>query len=234
MKRPTTILLALLMAACSQSSSSDPENGGETAGALETNQGLAPGEYAACEPVDPSEAIVDADGERFRVTKFTFKENSEDDVVLQVERKNVSGGGALDPIREITPQFVHTPRTLRGAIKRDVTLRAAHSQHSDAYVGTATVHRKSFAVECVLKGPAPTTCRNGASRPDTDGCNTCSCYDGHWGCTELACGNGGGGLPPPPSPPSSCREGDTVQLDCNTCTCTGGHQACTELFCGNR
>lgn len=33
----------------------------------------------------------------------------------------------------------------------------------------------------------PETCKDGESRPSEDGCNTCICNQGSWGCTEVAC-----------------------------------------------
>jgi eight-cysteine-cluster-containing protein len=52
--------------------------------------------------------------------------------------------------------------------------------------------------------------------PD-DGCNTCSCEDGEWMCTTMAC-------------PDVCTPGDTKQADdgCNTCSCNDdGEWLCT-------
>ncbi len=36
-------------------------------------------------------------------------------------------------------------------------------------------------------GADAVTCEEGASQPAADGCNTCTCTDGDWGCTEMAC-----------------------------------------------
>lgn len=35
--------------------------------------------------------------------------------------------------------------------------------------------------------PPPPVCKSGATRKADDGCNTCSCHDGQWACTEKAC-----------------------------------------------
>lgn len=56
-------------------------------------------------------------------------------------------------------------------------------------------------------------------------CNTCSCLDGFWGCTEIDCG----GAESPP--PAECEDGDTKMEDCNTCSCLDGYWACTEIGC---
>lgn len=32
-------------------------------------------------------------------------------------------------------------------------------------------------------------CTDGDTRPAEDGCNTCTCSEGTWGCTELGCGD---------------------------------------------
>lgn len=37
---------------------------------------------------------------------------------------------------------------------------------------------------------AASMCKNGATRKADDGCNTCSCHDGQWACTEKACARG--------------------------------------------
>jgi hypothetical protein len=50
-------------------------------------------------------------------------------------------------------------------------------------------------------------------------CNTCSCANGQWACTYLAC------------PPAQCSPGQTMGDTCNTCTCNGGQWACTTRAC---
>ncbi len=61
-------------------------------------------------------------------------------------------------------------------------------------------------------------------------CNTCSCVDGQWACTEIGCdptaGSGGaesGGM--------SCDPGDEPVDDCNTCDCVNGEWICTAIGC---
>jgi hypothetical protein len=60
-------------------------------------------------------------------------------------------------------------------------------------------------------------------------CNTCSCEDGHWACTEIACdptvgddGTTDGG---------TCDPADDPSDECNSCSCHDGHWACTEIAC---
>ncbi|PCC68073.1 Myxococcus cysteine-rich repeat-containing protein [Nannocystis exedens] len=63
-------------------------------------------------------------------------------------------------------------------------------------------------------------CQEGETKPAEDGCNTCTCHDGGWACTEIACD----GL---------CEEGATKPAEdgCNTCTCHDNSWACTEIAC---
>ena len=64
-----------------------------------------------------------------------------------------------------------------------------------------------------------------------DGCNTCSCLEGSWSCTDRACPDPTGGDPEP-----ECEPGDTRLADdgCNTCGCTeDGFWACTQIGCGS-
>jgi Kazal-type serine protease inhibitor domain/Pacifastin inhibitor (LCMII) len=54
-----------------------------------------------------------------------------------------------------------------------------------------------------------------------DQCNTCSCTDGVWVCTDRTC-------------PTTCKPGETKPADdgCNTCTChQGGGWGCTNRGC---
>jgi hypothetical protein len=55
-------------------------------------------------------------------------------------------------------------------------------------------------------------------------CNTCTCYEGQWACTEIGCD-------PTEPPPSECEDGDTMMQDCNTCECLDGYWACTDIAC---
>lgn len=55
-------------------------------------------------------------------------------------------------------------------------------------------------------------------------CNSCTCSDGQWACTEIGCD-------PTEPPPAECEEGDMMMQDCNTCSCLEGYWACTEIAC---
>jgi hypothetical protein len=50
-------------------------------------------------------------------------------------------------------------------------------------------------------------------------CNTCTCSNGTWGCTKMAC------------PPPTCIDGETRYDGCNNCSCYGGQWACTGRYC---
>lgn len=65
-------------------------------------------------------------------------------------------------------------------------------------------------------GGSGSSCTPGASRPASDGCNHCSCYEGQWLCTLRAC---------------QCKTGETKSDGCNFCTCAGGLWACAASFC---
>jgi cysteine-rich repeat protein len=67
-------------------------------------------------------------------------------------------------------------------------------------------------------------CEEGDKKPADDGCNTCVCFDGDWGCTLLACD---------PEPPPACKEGEVKPAGdgCNECMCIEGDWACTMTFC---
>ncbi|WP_293271651.1 DUF4215 domain-containing protein [Nannocystis sp.] len=66
-------------------------------------------------------------------------------------------------------------------------------------------------------------CEEGEEKPADDACNSCSCVDGQWACTAIACGD----------LPEECKDGDMQPAPdgCNTCTCGGGQWACTEIGC---
>ncbi|MBK6694112.1 MAG: hypothetical protein IPG50_18185 [Myxococcales bacterium] len=218
--------LAALTAACSAGSSADDSTAlGEGA--------LASGQKVVCTPVEAREADVDDRGDLYRVQKITFTALQDDSVELKVDRKTTDGD-AMEPLLETTPSFVHTDRTLRASAKRNVLLKAGKTQNSDPrYIGFATVRDHTFAVECEVSQPRVRACRSGDTRPDVDGCNTCSCSGGRWACTELFCG--------PPRRPggrgSVCTEGQTRPAGdgCNTCACNGGQWGgCTELACAPR
>lgn len=60
---------------------------------------------------------------------------------------------------------------------------------------------------------------DGATARSVDGCNSCTCTDGAWACTEMACGE--------------CVDGETQPAGdgCNTCSCLDGTWACTLMAC---
>ncbi len=68
---------------------------------------------------------------------------------------------------------------------------------------------------------AGTTCTNGATKPADDGCNTCTCSNGGWACTERAC------------PAPTCTNGATMPAGdgCNSCSCLNGTWSCTTRLC---
>jgi hypothetical protein len=66
-------------------------------------------------------------------------------------------------------------------------------------------------------GGGPATCVSGTT--SSDGCNSCTCVNGSWACTDRAC------------PPVACTDGSTMFDGCNSCTCTGGQWACTRRYC---
>jgi len=70
-------------------------------------------------------------------------------------------------------------------------------------------------------------CTSGETADAKDGCNSCTCSDGAWACTEMACDKDAG--------TAGCIPGDKRPAgdDCNTCSCSAdGTWACTRLACG--
>jgi hypothetical protein len=63
----------------------------------------------------------------------------------------------------------------------------------------------------------------GATQPAGDGCNSCTCTESGWACTDAACAQ-------------ECVEGETGSSPdgCNTCACVDGTWACTERLCGTQ
>lgn len=58
-------------------------------------------------------------------------------------------------------------------------------------------------------GPPSGSCSPDAGTvPAGDGCNTCTCVGGKWGCTLIGC------------PPKECTPGQTKSIECSTCKCT--------------
>ncbi len=86
-----------------------------------------------------------------------------------------------------------------------------------------------------LEGDSGQSCeREGAQIAADDGCNTCTCDNGSWSCTEIACGGNNSDNSDNNGLPETCVPGDTGMQDCNTCTCTdAGLWICTEIACSN-
>ena len=95
---------------------------------------------------------------------------------------------------------------------------------------TLTMFTLLFLSACgPITGGEP-ACEDGATKDAEDGCNTCTCTDGGWACTEIACDPGNQA---PNNSSASCTDGDTKDADdgCNSCTCSDGYWACTERAC---
>lgn len=77
------------------------------------------------------------------------------------------------------------------------------------------------------------TCAEGESKPADDGCNTCTCVDGGWACTEIGCADTDSEPPNPTSPGDECVDGEVKDAGdgCNTCTCFNGGWGCTLKAC---
>jgi hypothetical protein len=76
-------------------------------------------------------------------------------------------------------------------------------------------------------------CQQGDQKPADDGCNTCTCADGQWACTEMACADSdsmSGGVT---GDAPACEDGEQMPAGdgCNTCTCLEGQWACTQIGC---
>jgi hypothetical protein len=61
----------------------------------------------------------------------------------------------------------------------------------------------------------------GATREAADGCNSCTCTESGWACTDAACST------------QECVDGESGSSPdgCNTCSCIDGAWACTERDC---
>lgn len=69
-------------------------------------------------------------------------------------------------------------------------------------------------------GPGPSACEEGTTSEGGDGCNSCSCLNGLWACTNVEC----------PPDPTSCTPGSVYDgPDCQTCVCSSeGVLVCEE------
>ena len=79
---------------------------------------------------------------------------------------------------------------------------------------------------CADSGTDSGTCTNGQTKPAGDGCNTCTCMNGTWGCTLMACVDSG-----PPVDPGNvpCAGGPCAvpgNYCCDTPTLDGGVEKC--------
>ena len=79
-------------------------------------------------------------------------------------------------------------------------------------------------------------CMDGDVMDAADGCNTCSCENGFWACTEIGCdptASSTTGPDPTTDTAGECMDGDVMDAPdgCNTCFCEGGSWACTEIGC---
>lgn len=113
--------------------------------------------------------------------------------------------------------------------------------------------------------PAVDTDTDGGDCQDGDtmmqDCNTCTCENGAWSCTEIGCGDGSGdgdsgdsgdmACDPATKPVdecdvcecqagewvcpaigcAECEPGDTMMQECNECVCDGGFWACDDQAC---
>ncbi len=86
-------------------------------------------------------------------------------------------------------------------------------------LGPKTIGQESQGDDDVL-------CKEGETKPDEDGCNTCKCLDGGWACTAKLCDDEGGD-------PVECMDGEmkTSQDGCSDCTCVAGEWLCTLEAC---
>jgi pacifastin inhibitor LCMII len=71
------------------------------------------------------------------------------------------------------------------------------------------------------EGNGGEVCKEGESRLADDGCNSCTCENGGWACTEIGC--------------ATCQQGEMRAAGdgCNTCSCLNGAWACTQKACGD-
>jgi hypothetical protein len=82
-------------------------------------------------------------------------------------------------------------------------------------------------------------CSSTTTCPAGDGCNTCECFNGAWGCTLIACLEDAGPAVCPPTLPHSGTACTSEGLRCPQvpgcggpwCTCTGGAWQCVFPKC---
>lgn len=138
--------------------------------------------------------------------------------------------GKLSRVYPASPVFSRSLRILMPTSPRSVSLHAACAPWLQK-VGLVAGLALTFTLSACGGATRPFTeeeeagvgggCEDGATKTADDGCNTCTCADGVWACTEKAC-------------VSTCEDGETKMADdgCNVCTCMDGTWACTEEGCG--
>jgi hypothetical protein len=75
-------------------------------------------------------------------------------------------------------------------------------------------------------GTAGGSCEPGQTM--IDDCNTCSCEDGRWACTQIGCDPTGGSAD---SGHHACDPQQDPSDGCNDCTCLDGQWLCTAIAC---
>ncbi|MCX4246184.1 hypothetical protein [Paraliomyxa miuraensis] len=58
-------------------------------------------------------------------------------------------------------------------------------------------------------------------------CNTCSCHDGEWSCTAIACADTDSSA----DSGNTCDPADEPVDECNSCSCVDGQWVCTTIGC---
>lgn len=82
---------------------------------------------------------------------------------------------------------------------------------------------------CVLDTDASNVCKQD--------CNFCSCFEGEWACTLMACFDDAS-VGVCSNLPDGCiartNAQDVCDLDCNTCSCSQGDWICTQRACADQ
>ncbi|XP_071051860.1 uncharacterized protein [Onthophagus taurus] len=73
-----------------------------------------------------------------------------------------------------------------------------------------------------------TSCNDGDTKKDDEGCNDCFCSNGLWACTLKLCGDTHIQLK---REAPECSAGETKQIACNHCKCIQGRWACSRKAC---
>lgn len=89
----------------------------------------------------------------------------------------------------------------------------------------------------VTCGEPPPGCymTDGSINVCSDGCNFCSCFEGNWACTLMACLDTDASASNCTNPPEGCivnaNSPYTCNIDCNVCSCNQGDWMCTQRAC---